>query len=215
MNVEQAYNNWAHQYDTNKNRTRDLEAMAIRDILSDMEFDHCLEIGCGTGKNTLWLVEKTQKITAIDLSDEMLNKAKARINSPKVDFVKADINQAWDFVDAKFDLVTFSLVLEHIENLDQVFGKLLKVTHSGSYVYIGELHPFKQYQGTKARYETETGVQEVTCYIHHLSDFIRPALHYGFEIVNVKEFFDEENLQNVPRILSILLRKKFVEDDID
>jgi ubiquinone/menaquinone biosynthesis C-methylase UbiE len=79
-------------------------------MLADKEFDHCLELGCGTGKNTQWLVEKAQRVTSIDFSDEMLKKAKARINSPKVDFVKADINQTWDFAEVKFDLVTFSLV---------------------------------------------------------------------------------------------------------
>jgi ubiquinone/menaquinone biosynthesis C-methylase UbiE len=210
MNIEEAYNNWAHQYDTNINRTRDLEAFALREMLADKEFDHCLELGCGTGKNTQWLVEKAQRVTSIDFSDEMLKKAKARINSPKVDFVKADINQTWDFAEVKFDLVTFSLVLEHIENLDLIFMKLSEITHSGSLVYIGELHPFKQYMGTKARYETETGVQEVTCFIHHISDFIQPALKYGFEIIDLREFFDEDNMQNVPRILSFLLCKRFI-----
>jgi hypothetical protein len=30
MNVKKAYNKWAEQYDTNNNKTRDLEAMALR-----------------------------------------------------------------------------------------------------------------------------------------------------------------------------------------
>ena len=30
MNTEEAYDQWADQYDTNKNRTRDLEAVALR-----------------------------------------------------------------------------------------------------------------------------------------------------------------------------------------
>ena len=52
MSVEQAYNNWAEQYDSNENKTRDLEAKALREVLADMIFENCLEIGCGTGKNT-------------------------------------------------------------------------------------------------------------------------------------------------------------------
>src|SRR5690606_10346613 len=113
-------------------------------------------IGCGTGKNTEWLLTKAKQITAVDLSEEMLAKAHKKITSEKVRFIQADITKAWTFADSQeFDLVTFSLVLEHIENLDEVFEKLAKVTNPNSFVYIGELHPFKQYTGTKARFETD------------------------------------------------------------
>ena len=55
MNVQEAYDNWADQYDSNMNKTRDLEAVALRETLAYIPFDTCLEIGCGTGKNTEWL----------------------------------------------------------------------------------------------------------------------------------------------------------------
>jgi len=80
MNTEQAYNNWASQYDTNINKTRDLEAIALRTMLSTIAFESCLEIGCGTGKNTAWLVEKANQITAVDLSAEMTNKSQGKDN---------------------------------------------------------------------------------------------------------------------------------------
>ena len=153
MDISQAYNSWAEQYDTNINKTRDLEALALIDNLSDIHFDSCLEIGCGTGKNTEWLITKSNKILAIDLSEEMLNKAQAKIKSDKVTFLQADLQKPWTFVTQKFELLIFSLVLEHIENLGPVFEKASKSVKSGGYVYIGELHPYKQYTGTKARFE--------------------------------------------------------------
>jgi len=55
MNVQQAYSQWAQQYDTNDNKTRDLEGKALRECLAGMQANYCLEIGSGTGKNTLWL----------------------------------------------------------------------------------------------------------------------------------------------------------------
>lgn len=51
--VQQAYNSWAQQYDSNENKTRDLEARSLRETLAPLTFEHCLEIGCGTGKNTV------------------------------------------------------------------------------------------------------------------------------------------------------------------
>lgn len=206
MNTQQAYNSWASQYDTNENKTRDLEAKALRDILSTIRFNTVLEIGCGTGKNTEWILQKATGITAVDLSEEMLAKAKEKIQSGKVEFVQANINSDWNFTNKTFDLVSFSLVLEHIENLDHIFKEVAKKLNSGGFVYVGELHPFKQYTGSKARFETEHGLQIVQCYNHHISDFIQPAKKYGLNIINLDEHFDDDE-KTIPRILTLLLQK--------
>jgi len=208
MNVKEAYNIWSDQYDSDENKTRDLEGVSLRKVLSGIDFDNCLEIGCGTGKNTEWLQSKANNIVAVDLSDEMLAKAKVKIQSDKVQFIQADINSEWTFVNGRqFDLVTFSLVLEHIEDLRSVFDRLSKVVKAGGYVYIGELHPFKQYNGTKARFETEGGVEIVTCFNHNISDFTNSARDYGFELVLLEEYFDNNNRTTIPRIFTLLLKK--------
>src|SRR5438477_10941131 len=140
MSIQQAYNSWAEQYDTNINKTRDLEARSLREMLAGIEFEDCLEIGCGTGKNSAWLITKAKYITAVDLSEEMLNKAKAKINNNNIEFIQADIIKDWSFINRQYDLITFSLVLEHIENLENVFEKVADSLKQGGYVYVGELH---------------------------------------------------------------------------
>ena len=207
MDTKKAYDIWSKQYDTNTNKTRDLEAKALKDNLSEINFNSCLEIGCGTGKNTEWLITKAKQITAIDFSEKMLAKAKEKINSSKVTFLQADITKPWTFIKEKFDLVTFSLVLEHIENLDFIFSEVSKIISPGGIVYLGELHPYKQYAGTKARFETDEGLQVLDCYIHNLSDFIQPALKHGFNVENINEYLDDDEKLEVPRILTILFRK--------
>ncbi len=79
MNVQQSYDSWSSQYDTNKNKTRDLEALSLRTTLLNIPFDSCLEIGCGTGKNTEWLVTRAGHITAVDLSEGMLAIARSKV----------------------------------------------------------------------------------------------------------------------------------------
>ena len=207
MNHKQAYNTWAEQYDTNENKTRDLEAGALRNCLGALSFSNCLEIGCGTGKNTEWLAQKAQNVTAVDLTEAMLAKAKEKISSGHVHFTQGDINDNWDFVDESYDLVTFSLVLEHIENLDHIFKETYKALRPGGHVYIGELHPFKQYSGSKARFETEEGIQVVQCYNHHISDFVQAAKKYGLILKDLDEYFDNEERTAIPRILILLLQK--------
>jgi 2-polyprenyl-3-methyl-5-hydroxy-6-metoxy-1,4-benzoquinol methylase len=207
IDVKTAYSAWAEQYDTNRNRTRDLEAKSLRQTLADIPFENCLEIGCGTGKNTEWLVQKAQHITAVDLTAEMLAKARQKIPSEKVQFHQADINDPWHFGHGHYDLVTFSLVLEHIENLDHVFRETADSLRPGGHVYVGELHPFKQYSGTKARFDTAEGRQVVTCFDHHVSDFVQSAKRNGLSLLDLNEFFDEEGRAGLPRVLVLLFRK--------
>lgn len=207
MNTAQAYDIWATQYDSNTNLTRDLEGDALRICLGSFSFNNCLEIGCGTGKNTVWLIDKAQHISAIDLSEEMLEHAKRKISDEKVQFKQADITKDWTFRDGLYDLVTFSLVLEHIEHLDPVFKEVAAALHAGGLVYIGELHPFKQYSGSKARFETGDGQQVVQCFNHHVSDFVQTAKKYGLLVIDINEYFDDNNHDGIPRILTMLFRK--------
>ena len=207
MNIKEAYKEWSNQYDTNENKTRDLEAVALRAVLSKIDINKVLEFGCGTGKNTVWFEQNAKEILSADFSEAMIAKAAEKINSPKVQFTVADINEPWDFSKEKYDLVSFSLVLEHIQNIEAVFNKINQVTESGAFVYIGELHPFKQYAGSKARYTAPEGEQIVTCYTHNMSDFITAANKYNFSLMDLEEWFDNNDRSQIPRILTLLFKK--------
>ncbi len=207
MNVQNAYNEWADQYDTNLNKTRDLEAQVLREQLGKIPFHSCLEIGCGTGKNSIWLASKASHLVAVDFSEEMLAKAKEKINQENVQFVQADITEPWHFAQQQFDVVSFSLVLEHIEDLTAIFKKVADSLNPNGHVYIGELHPFKQYSGSKARFETASGTQVVTCFTHHISDFVIAAKQAGLELIGLEEYFDEQDRNQIPRILQLLFKK--------
>lgn len=207
MEIREAYNKWAEIYDSNRNKTRDLEATALKETLGEINFSICLEIGCGTGKNTSWLSSKAKRVAAVDFSEEMLAKAKEKNLPDHVSFHQADINVPWDFAPENTDLVTFSLVLEHIENLDFIFNQASNVISRGGHCYLGELHPFRQYLGTKARFETVSGTQVLTCYTHPVSEFVTTAINHGFEIIQMKELIHHTDKEKVPRILAILFKK--------
>ncbi len=215
MNISKAYDAWSESYDNVVNRTRDAEARALREIFEDdifeeATFNKVLEIGCGTGKNTEWYLKKAKQVVAVDFSAEMLAKACTKITAPNVQFVQADITEPWQFEDKTFDFMSFSLVLEHIENLDFIFQEAYRVTNRFGQIYIGELHPFKQYQGSKARFETKNGdVFVLDCFVHHVSDYITAARNNDFSLRILKETFDEPTDSGlaVPRILSLVFEK--------
>ena len=207
MNNQQAYNQWARNYDTVINKTRDLEGKALRTVLSHYHYTSVLEIGCGTGKNTEWLIPRAEKIIAADFSVEMLAKAKFKIDSHSVEFRQTDIREAWNFREGEFDLIICSLVLEHIENIEFVFREAKTKLKAGGLLYIGELHPFKQLMGSKARFETVTGTFELECFIHHYSDYFNAALTNGMKCIGTEEWFDDDDRTTVPRLLTMVFQK--------
>lgn len=207
MNTREAYNRWAAQYDSDENKTSDLEAFALRTELAGQTFEACLEMGCGTGKNTAWLIGRTNRLICIDQSEQMLAKAKEKIRSPKANFTQADMTSEWNVGHNAFDLVTFSLVLEHVENLDDIFRKASEALLPGGQIYVGELHPFRQYGGSKAKFATTTGLQIINCYTHQLSDFCGAAKKNGLSIVSINEYFDEDTKASFPRILTAIFKK--------
>jgi ubiquinone/menaquinone biosynthesis C-methylase UbiE len=207
MNVQQAYNAWSETYDTVENKTRDLEARALRESVSGANLE-ILEIGCGTGKNTEYLKNFARHLTGADFSAEMLERAKQKIAAENVEFRRLDLRENWNFAAESFDLITCSLALEHIENIDFVFSQAALVLRAGGRFYFGELHPFKQYQGSKARFETGAGVFELECFVHHVSEFFEAGKNNGFACVELKEWFDEDDRRQIPRLLTMIFEKK-------
>ena len=207
MSIEKAYNIWASQYDSNLNLTRDLDKKCTIETLKNLDFKNVLELGCGTGKNTEWLLNKAERIIGLDFSQEMLHKAKAKIFDKRVIFKKADLTKDWEIENNFVDLITASLTLEHIENLGHIFSQAnLKLKKNGLF-FISELHPFKQYSGSKASYEKENGIKELEVYIHDISEYIDTAKNNGFQLIELKEWFDESSENEIPRLISFVFKK--------
>jgi ubiquinone/menaquinone biosynthesis C-methylase UbiE len=204
MSTKELYNLWSSTYDTVENKTRDLEKFAGQTVLVAIPFENVLEIGAGTGKNTEWLAQKAKHVIAADLSDEMQAVAKEKIKTGNVEFRLADVRKPWNFDSAKFDLITCSLILEHVEDLDFVFENAFAHLNVGGHFYVCELHPFKQYTGSKARFESDEGTQVLECFIHHISDYMDAAQSSGFSIARFDEWFDHNDRTAVPRLISFL-----------
>jgi ubiquinone/menaquinone biosynthesis C-methylase UbiE len=208
MNIKSAYNTWANSYDKDINLTSDLDAEIIRNEFTDKKFDSILEVGCGTGKNTIFLTEVSNHLTAIDFSPNMISKAKEKIETNNITFLLADITKKWLIEENHYNLVTFNLILEHIENLDSIFGEAKRCLRTKGIVFINELHPFRQYEGKKAIYTENGEIKEIDSYIHNISDFIDSANKNGFRLLQLKEYWHNQDSNKLPRILSL----KFIKD---
>lgn len=208
MDIQNAYNEWSGSYDQDENLTRDLDQRVTMDLLGNLQFDSILEVGCGTGKNTVFLAKIASVLYAVDFSQGMIDKAKEKVLAENVRFSLMNINQRWDFEPGSFDLVTCSLVLEHIENLSFIFSEAARVLQPNGYLFINELHPFRQYDGKKARFTRHETTIEVDAFVHHVSDFFRAATEAGLTLTKLNEYWHETDEKKLPRILSLLFEKR-------
>lgn len=206
MSTKALYDKWSATYDEVENRTRDLEKRACETVLSDLDFESVLELGGGTGKNTSWLAANAKRVVSVELSPEMQAMARTKIAAQNVEFRLADIRDEWNFTTEKVDLITCSLILEHIESLEPVFMQAANSLKPNGWLYVCELHPFKQYAGSKARFKMDGETHILDCYRHHISDYTDAAASAGFTISKLDEWFDDDMPEQIPRLISFLFR---------
>ena len=207
MNIQKAYNDWSETYDTDENLTRDLDQKVTREALANLHFKSILELGCGTGKNTSFLAQIGENIFAVDFSQGMIEKAKEIVQVENVRFSMMDITQKWNFENQAFDLIACNLVLEHIEDLSFVFSEASRSLQEDGRFLINELHPFKQYEGKKARFYRDEETIDVRAFVHHISDFFNAATNNKLTLVRLKEYWHEHDQNKPPRLISFIFRK--------
>ncbi|MDQ3007830.1 MAG: class I SAM-dependent methyltransferase [Chloroflexota bacterium] len=207
MNIQKAYNEWSASYDADNNLTRDLDQKVTREALANLHFNSILEIGCGTGKNTAFLAQIGDGVHALDFSQGMIEKARDKVRAENVRFSMADITERWTFQDRLFDLILCNLVLEHIKDLSHIFSEARRTLKKKGRFFINELHPFKQYEGKKARFIRGEETIEVEAFVHDISDFTNAAAANGLTLVNLNEYWHAEDQNKQPRLISFIFMK--------
>lgn len=101
----------------------------------------CLDFGCGIARVTIPLSEKFESVTGIDISGEMLKKARTncnKLNIKNIDFNKCNGVDLSNILDDTFSFVWSLVVLQHIEpdNVrDSVRKELMRVLKPGGWMF--------------------------------------------------------------------------------
>ncbi|MDX6383057.1 MAG: hypothetical protein QOK48_630 [Blastocatellia bacterium] len=207
MNIQQSYTEWSTTYDQDRNLTRDLDQAVTREALANLRCQSVLEIGCGTGKNTTLLSQIGKQVLALDFSAGMLEQARRKLALDNVNFAVADITASWPCSDQSIDLISCNLVLEHVSDLSFIFAEGARVLRVGGRFLVSELHPFRQYQGTQARFQRGQETSQIPAFVHHISDFIDAATANHLALARLRECWHEEDENKPPRLVSFIFQK--------
>ena len=74
-------------------------------------------------------------------------------------------------------------------------------------LFISELHPFRQYESTKANFEQDGTTTEIKASVHHISDFLDTANKNGFKLIELKELWHEKDQNKPPRLVTFMFEK--------
>jgi ubiquinone/menaquinone biosynthesis C-methylase UbiE len=142
--VKDTFDEVAESYDTNKQFAISAQKMAkLIEKLEVKEMQHILDLSTGTGSIAIELAKKYPNATvhAVDISDEMLNIARAKAKEEglsNISFHQQDVEDLdnVEFQSLKFDLITCGYGLFFYPNMDGVFCDICsRLKNGGHFVF--------------------------------------------------------------------------------
>jgi demethylmenaquinone methyltransferase/2-methoxy-6-polyprenyl-1,4-benzoquinol methylase len=98
--------------------------------------DAVLDACCGTGDLALAAARAGGRVTGLDFSDRMLERARRK--APELDWVSGDV-LALPFADGSFDAATVGFGVRNVEELERALAELRRVLRSGGRLGILEI----------------------------------------------------------------------------
>lgn len=184
IETDDGYNLWSQIYDTEKNPLITVEESYFQNLLNKIPCSNVLDAGTGTGRHAINLSRKCSNVTAIDSSEEMLKvaKSKAAKENLNIHFKTCDLEKKLPFDDGMFDLITCSLALTHVKNLQGVISEYYRILSRDGFLLISDFHP----DSVKYGWRTQFVINDVTYQLpnspHRREDYVNNLKKCGFII---------------------------------
>lgn len=202
LSTREGYDRWAEVYDTDGNPLIALEEPEVDRLLGEVAGLAVADIGAGTGRHAVRLAAAGARVTAVDFSEEMLKKAKAKAAARDVTFVVHDLTHGLPFHDASFDRVVCGLVVDHIADLAGLFGEMKRIARPDAVIVVSVMHPAMMLKGVQARFCDPTTGRETrpASHANQLSDYVRAAVTADLRIAHISEHaVDDALAAQLPR----------------
>ena len=194
--VRDGYDRWAIVYDDAQNPLQGLEGPLVQQACGNVHGLKVLDMGCGTGRHTLWLAQAGAKVTGIDFSEAMLDKAREKTEGYSIQLVKHDLHERLPFVSGQFDMVVSGLVLEHIGDLASFFSEVERVLVNSGRAVISAMHPAMFLRDSQAQFTDPCSGKKIRpgSLPHQLSEIVMSAVSSSLELVHFSEYSADSQL---------------------
>ena len=150
--VRRAYRRWAPVYDSTFGRLVDIGVKEATRLINGMH-GRVLEVGVGTGL-ALPLYKPHLRVTGVDLSPEMLKRARERVRRRHLSNIDSLVEMdatVLEFDDSSFDISTAMYVMTVVPEPRKAMLELARVTKPGGHVVI--VNHFSVAKGPRAAIE--------------------------------------------------------------
>lgn len=84
-----------------------------------------------------------------------------------------------------------------------MFAEAARCPAPGGTVFVSEFHPFRQYQGGKARFvDGNDSTQQIDAFVHHVTDFLDAAAATNLHLTSLREWWHDEDHGKPPRLIT-------------
>lgn len=188
--TQAGYDRWAEWYDGEDNPLVLLEEKHIGPLAGDVSGLTVADIGCGTGRHALRWAAAGARVTAVDFSKAMLQRARAKPGAKAISFVRHDLAKPFPLKSAAFDRVFCCLVLDHIAELGEFFLELRRLCRPKGCVVISVMHPAMSLKGVQARFIDPASGRRISpaSHAHQMSDYLMAAVRSGLTLEQASEY---------------------------
>lgn len=143
------YSEFAREYDAairNNIYNAQYERPSLLALLPDVKGKTVLDLGCGPGMYSEFLVENGAKVTAVDGSAEMIAIVEEKSGNQIHCYVQDLADGLPKERDETFDIVLCPLMIHYLEDLTKLFRDVKRVLKPEGLFVFSTHHPFVDYQ---------------------------------------------------------------------
>jgi malonyl-CoA O-methyltransferase len=188
--TQAGYDRWAEFYDDDDNPLVLLEEQHLAPLAGDVAGLAVADIGCGTGRHALRWAAAGARVTAVDFSEAMLQRARTKPGAAAINFRRHNLADPFPLESAAFDRVFCCLVLDHIAGLDKFFLELRRLCRPKGCIVISVMHPAMSLRGVQARFIDPASGRRVSpaSHAHQMSDYLMAAVRASLALEYVGEY---------------------------
>ena len=152
--LENSKDYWNNKYwkeNINNNKTdflKDNWMEKYKEIIVDRSLKKAIDLGCGIGQDTKWLIDNDFDVVSCDISDIALSKLKEMIPNSKT--MQIDVKKKLPFEHNSIDLINANLSLHYfnLEDTIKIFNEIYRVLRPGG-LFIGRMNSDKNEEYVK------------------------------------------------------------------